>query len=133
MVGQIVGPRKFLRALTTLEGSRPRVLGYVTLPIGLGGKLKAAIITHKGLDSFVRPHVSLQQTLPVVGFSAELTLERPRPDAFVLPLVILEVVLGNKAHLADFTHERLLALMLDTYVLIDASFVEHLVANRTLR
>lgn len=40
------------------------VLCHVPLPVGLGAKLQATLVAHKGLDASVRSHVSIQQTLP---------------------------------------------------------------------
>lgn len=132
MVGQVVGPRELLWALGALEGPGSRMFGNVTLPIGLGGELKAAVVAHKRLDALVGPHVSLEQALPIVGLSAQITLEWPRPHPFMLPLVVLEVVLRHKAHLADLADKRLHALMLDPDVFVDARLVEHLAADRAL-
>jgi len=129
MVSKVVATGELLAALTALEVARALVLGHVALPVGLVGELEAAGVANEGLDAAVRPHVRVKEVLAEVGFAAELALKRPRSHTLVLPLMIQQIALRDKLLLADITLERLLTLMLDADVLVDARLVEHLVAD----
>jgi hypothetical protein len=129
MVGEVVASRKPLVAVRTGVVPRARVLRHVPLPVGLVGKLQAALVADEGFDAAVRAHVGVKQRLPQVGLAAELALKRPRPDALMLPHVVVQVALGHERVLAHLALICLLLLVLDSNVLVDARFVGHLVAD----
>ena len=129
VVGEIVAAREALVAVRAGVVPRARVLRHVPLPVGLVGELQPALVADERLDAAVRPHVRIEERLTQVGLPAELALERPRPYALVLPHVVVEVALGDERVLADLALVRLLILMLYADVLVDAGFVEHLVAD----
>jgi hypothetical protein len=133
MIGQVVASGKPLAAMRALMISGAVVLGHVPLPIGFVGKLEATFVADKRLDAAMRSHVSVEQCLPQVGLLAQLTFKGSRPDATMLPLMVDKVAFGDKTGLAHVTCVRLLALMFDPHVLLDARLVEHLFANGTRR
>ena len=71
------------------------------------------------INTFVRSHVSVEQTLSEVGLVAGHALEGPGPDALVLPGVVHQVALGHEADLADVAFERLLTVVFDSDVFVN--------------
>ena len=57
MVGKIIAPREPLATVGAFEITNSGMLGNVSLPIGLVGKLKAAFVTNKRLQTFVGPNM----------------------------------------------------------------------------
>ena len=126
VVGKIVASREPFAAIGAFEISYSGMLGNVPLPIGLVGKLKAALVTNKRLQTFMRPNVGVQLRLSDVGLAAHLTFERPRSETFMLVLVVFQVVLGNEPHFTNITSVGFQALMLDSDMLVNAGLVKHL-------
>ena len=50
----------------------------------------------------------------------------------MLPLMIFQVIFGDKSHLTDLTLVGFLTFMLDSDMFVDAGLVKGLVANGTL-
>ena len=73
----------------------------------------------ESVNTFVRSHVSVEQTLSEVGLVAGHALEGPGPDALVLPGVVHQVALGHEADLADVAFERLLTVVFNSDVFVN--------------
>ena len=76
------------------------------------------------INTFVRSHVSVEQTLSEVGLVAGHALERPGPDTLVLPGVVHQVALGHEADLADVAFERLLTVVFDSDVFVNTAKIQ---------
>ena len=74
---------------------------------------------YKSVNTFVRSHVSIEQTLSEVGLVAGHAFEGPGSDALVLPRVVHEVALRHEADLADVAFERLLPVVLYSDVFVN--------------
>ena len=55
-----------------------------------------------------------------------MALERPRSDTFVLPLMVLQIVLGDESHLTYFADVGLETVVLDADMFVDAGLVKGL-------